>query len=113
MKKLKSGSSTSKGSTNSKSDAEETNSNSATLEQNTPNPFTQKTEIRFFIPEAFSHAMIYIYNMRGMQIKSISIPEKGYGTITINGSDLQAGMYLYTLIVDGKEVDTKRMILTQ
>ena len=57
--------------------------------------------------------MIYIYNMRGMQIKSISIPEKGYGTITINGSDLQAGMYLYTLIVDGKEVDTKRMILTK
>jgi len=57
--------------------------------------------------------MIYIYNMSGMQIKSISIPEKGYGTITINGSDLQAGMYLYTLIVDGKEVDTKRMILTK
>ena len=113
IKKLKSGSSTSKGSTNSKSDAEETNSNSATLEQNTPNPFNQKTEIRFFIPEASNHAMLCIYNMSGIQIKSFSISEKGYGMITINGSDLQAGMYLYTLIVDGMEVDTKRMILTK
>jgi len=69
--------------------------------------------MRFFIPETSISAMLCIYNMSGMQIKSISIPEKGYGTITINGSDLQAGMYLYMLIVDGKEVDTKRMILTQ
>jgi len=29
------------------------------------------------------------------------------------GSDLQAGMYLYSLIVDGREVDMKRMILTK
>ena len=27
--------------------------------------------------------------------------------------ELTAGMYLYALIVDGKEVDTKRMILTK
>jgi len=113
IKKLKSESSTSKGSTNSKSSTEDTSSNSATLEQNTPNPFNQKTEIRFFIPETFSSAMLCIYNMSGMQIKSFPITEKGYGMITINGSDLYAGMYLYTLIVDGMEVDTKRMILTQ
>jgi len=113
IKKLKSGSSNSKGSTNSKSSTEDTSSNSATLEQNTPNPFNQKTEIRFFIPETFSSAMLCIYNMSGMQIKSFPITEKGYGMITINGSDLYAGMYLYTLIVDGMEVDTKRMILTQ
>jgi len=34
-------------------------------------------------------------------------------SITIKGSELNPGMYLYTLIVDGKEVDTKRMILTE
>jgi hypothetical protein len=32
---------------------------------------------------------------------------------TIQGSEFQAGMYLYSLIADGKEVDTKRMILTK
>ncbi len=29
------------------------------------------------------------------------------------GAGLVAGIYLYALIVDGKEVDTKRMILTK
>jgi len=33
--------------------------------------------------------------------------------ITINGSELTAGMYLYSLIVNGQEVVTKRMILTR
>ena len=32
---------------------------------------------------------------------------------TINGSELQPGLYIYTLVADGKEVDTKRMILTE
>jgi hypothetical protein len=34
-------------------------------------------------------------------------------SVTIEGHTLKAGMYLYTLIADGKEVDTKRMILTK
>jgi len=32
---------------------------------------------------------------------------------TKNGGELQPGMYLYSLIIDGKEMDTKRMILTE
>ncbi len=34
-------------------------------------------------------------------------------TLTIDGYTLDAGMYLYSLIADGKEVDTKKMILTK
>ena len=34
-------------------------------------------------------------------------------SVTIQGSSLQRGMYLYSLIADGQEVDTKRMILTK
>jgi len=33
--------------------------------------------------------------------------------LTISGSELNAGMYFYSLIADGKEVDTKKMILTK
>jgi hypothetical protein len=33
--------------------------------------------------------------------------------ITMSGNSLEPGMYLYALVVDGKEVDTKRMILTK
>ncbi len=33
------------------------------------------------------------------------------GSITISGSELEAGMYIYTLAISGVEVDSKRMIL--
>ncbi len=85
--------------------------NNAFLYQNTPNPFREKTEIRYFLPTEVQSAEIYIFNMQGSLMKKI--PAGHIGSIEIKGSDLKAGMYLYTLIADGKEVDTKRMILTQ
>jgi len=87
--------------------------NTASLDQNSPNPFNQSTTIGYYVPEAVHSAVIYIYNMNGLQIKSFSIQSKGKGDIIIDGSELQPGMYFYTLIADGKEIDTKRMILTQ
>lgn len=85
---------------------------SSKLYQNAPNPFSESTEIRFEIPENTQSAMICIYNMNGTQLKCYNLNQTGNGSITVNGSELEAGMYLYALIVDGKEVDTKRMILT-
>ena len=57
-------------------------------------------------------ASIYIYDLNGLQKKSYTIAAKGKQGITIKASELQPGMYFYTLIVENKEVDTKRMILT-
>ena len=50
--------------------------------------------------------------MQGVQIKSIQVNNRGKDSEIINGAELKAGMYFYTLIADGQEVDTKRMILT-
>ena len=83
------------------------------LYQNVPNPFTSDTKIRYTLSEDVVNANLYIYNMQGTQIKNISGLSGGAGVITINGRELKAGMYIYTLIADGKEVDTKRMILTE
>ena len=41
-----------------------------------------------------------------------NITVKGKQSVTINGSSFQPGMYLYALVIDGKEVDTKRMLIT-
>jgi hypothetical protein len=83
----------------------------AFLYQNTPNPFQVKTEIRYFLPEEVKTATIYIFTMEGSLIKKLDAGRSG--SVDIKGADLSAGMYLYTLIADGKEVDTKRMILTK
>jgi uncharacterized membrane protein YfhO len=84
-----------------------------TLAQNIPNPFTDNTRIGITLPETVKNARLYVYNMQGIQIKSFDINERGATSVTIEGYTLQAGMYLYTLIADGKEVDTKKMILTK
>ena len=85
----------------------------AKLYSNIPNPFKEQTTISFFIPETSSRASIHIYNLQGKQIKQLNIESRGNGSVTINGYELTPGMYMYSLIVDGKEVDTKKMILTE
>jgi hypothetical protein len=86
--------------------------NGAILYQNNPNPFFARTEIKYYIPANSNNATIRIYDMLGSQILKFDITDSGNSSLTIQGSQLKAGMYLYSLIVDGNEVDTKRMILT-
>lgn len=83
------------------------------LYQNNPNPFDISTEIRYYLPADVQDASIYIYDMNGTQIKEYTITNSGDGSVTIQGSELKAGMYLYSLIADGQVIDTKRMILTK
>jgi hypothetical protein len=83
------------------------------LFQNVPNPFSIDTEIKFTIPENANSARLLIHDMQGAEIKSYIITQKGLGTIIVNGFELTAGMYLYTLLIDNKIIDTKRMILTK
>jgi len=82
------------------------------LYQNTPNPFYQSTVINYYISENSNSAMINIYDLNGTQLSSIKINELGKGSITVNGGDYKAGMYIYTLIVDSQIIDSKQMILT-
>ena len=83
------------------------------LKQNTPNPFTENTVIEYTLPETVQTATLYIYDMNGKQIEQIALTERGESSVNVNGGQLSAGMYLYSLIADGKVVDTKRMILTK
>lgn len=83
-----------------------------TLSQNIPNPFNENTIIRFHIPVLESHAMINVYDLQGNQIKSYDVNNTGTGEIMIPALDLHPGLFIYNLIVDGKEVASRRMVLT-
>lgn len=83
------------------------------LFQNSPNPFDQETRIRYTLNNGFSSASLLVFNMNGQQLRSFENLSAGEGSISLQASDLEAGMYLYSLIVDGKEVATRRMILTR
>ena len=83
------------------------------LYQNNPNPFSATTVIRFALPYETQQADLYIYNLQGEQIRRMEIADRGEGKVTLQGSELSAGMYIYSLVADGKEIDSKRMILTK
>jgi len=82
------------------------------LFQNTPNPFSQETQIEYTLANDAQNAMICIYNMNGEQLRCFPLNIESSGVITIEGNDLVAGMYLYSLLVDDQLIDTKRMVLT-
>ena len=85
----------------------------AVLYQNVPNPFSSNTEISCDIPASFSNAVIYVYNLQGVELMSFPIKQTGLNKVIVSASVLPAGMYLYTLVVDNVIIDTKRMILTK
>lgn len=87
-------------------------SSAARLEQNAPNPFYNKTIIQHYVPEEAGNAQLQITALDGKVVKSINL-NKGFSTTTISGSELVAGTYFYTLIIDGSNAATKEMILTK
>ena len=85
----------------------------AKLYQNTPNPFSIQTTVKFEIPETVQSAQLHICNMTGTLLKTITVNQRGTGNVTINANEFGAGMYLYSLVCDGRIVDTKQMLLTE
>lgn len=87
--------------------------NNPRLEQNVPNPFFDKTVIQFHLPATINKAEIKIASLSGTFVKSIPIALPDQKQITIDGGLLTAGNYTYTLIADGKVVDSRQMTLTR
>ena len=82
------------------------------LSQNTPNPFSEKTTISYSIPASTGKAILAIFDLSGKMLQQYNLLQ-GKNQLTINGNTLQAGMYIYTLLADGQEVVSKRMVLTK
>lgn len=85
-------------------------SNAASLEQNIPNPFDNSTVINYNLPGKFKTAAIIISDNNGKTLKQLSISAAGKGSITVDAATLAAGVYRYSLLVDGKIIGTKQMI---
>ena len=83
------------------------------LGQNDPNPFSSDTRISYNLPEGTTTAMICIYDLQGKQVQQLPVTDMGAGSVTLHGGNLQAGMYIYSLIANGRELASKKMILTK
>lgn len=86
------------------------NAQTIILEQNSPNPYAERTSINYYLPDDTGKAQILFYNSQGKLIQSVELIQKGKGTLNVFASDLSNGIYIYTLVVDGKVVDSKKMV---
>ena len=84
---------------------------SVSLEQNVPNPLAGSTSIGYFIPSNMHNAQLIVTDMSGKLIKQITL-QNGKGNITIDASTLSAGTYNYSLMVNGKVVASKKMVVS-
>lgn len=82
------------------------------MDQNKPNPFSESTVINLNIPKDIKTASILICDLSGKQVKSIPVTERGKTDITVYASELTDGMYIYSLVTDGKVKETRRMIVS-
>jgi len=83
------------------------------LEQNSPNPFYEQTVIKYYLPSSAQKAVMNITDIKGAIIKSVNLEGTGLGTVTISANELPVGTYVYTLYVDGRQVESKQMILVK
>ena len=66
----------------------------------------------YFLPSNASNAFIRVVDNNGKLIKAFQINAIGYGQVELDCSNLVSGTYHYSLLVNGKLIDTKSMVLT-
>jgi hypothetical protein len=86
---------------------------SARLFQNQPNPISQATIINYYVSKNCGAVSLQITGMNGEIIKTIVIRGYGYGQVDVQTTDLEAGTYTYSLFVDGKLTDTRKMTVVK
>ena len=84
-----------------------TSLNRAALLQNAPNPVSRTTAIQYSLPEGSSRAQLLLTDALGRTVKSIQLTSAG--VVNVDVSALSSGMYTYSLVVDGKTVQTRKM----
>lgn len=84
------------------------------LYQNYPNPFNPNTAIAYQISKA-GYINIKVFNIQGKEIALLVNERKNAGSyeINFNAQNLTSGIYFYSLSIDGKPVETKKMMLVK
>lgn len=83
---------------------------------NFPNPFNPITHIKYQVMKS-SYVNLIVYDITGRVVVSLvnqkqsAVSGTGIYEVTFDGTNYSSGIYFYSLIVDDKLIDTKKMIL--
>lgn len=74
-----------------------------------PNPASEYAQIDYSVA-ANGNAKITLYNVLGVQVSEYDL-DKGDHTLRIQTRELPTGVYFYQLLLDGKKVATKKLLI--
>lgn len=77
-----------------------------------PNPSNEYAAVFYQLPDSKKMGNIIIYDINGKQIHDINVNGSNE-YILFNNINLSSGTYVYSLIVENKIVDSKKMIITK
>jgi Secretion system C-terminal sorting domain len=84
------------------------------LAQNEPNPAIGTTKINFTLPQTSNNAQILIFDVQGKLVDKYEFANvAGKQELSVSTTKFVAGIYFYSLFVNGKEIDTKKMIISE
>jgi hypothetical protein len=81
------------------------------LFQNRPNPFSTSTVIDYQLGKEFRSAYIQIFEPTGKPLMKFENLLSGKNSIEVQAGNLSSGLYLYALVVDGRLIAQKSMIV--
>lgn len=88
------------------------NAEGMSLQQNVPNPFTAHTSIPYSIDRS-GIVLIELFTAEGVRLRTLenARKEKGSHSVSLDGSGLAAGTYIYTLSLNGRQLSRKAIRL--
>ena len=82
------------------------------LYQNYPNPFNTRTVVSCQL-SVVSNVSIKVYDVQGHEVQTLVQGKLNQGVYEyiFNGNYLSSGIYFYSMIIDGKTIETKKMLM--
>jgi hypothetical protein len=83
------------------------------LEQNFPNPLvrSESTTIRYQATDVYDVCITVYDSETKERILTLSNLDQNIGQVKINGSQLKQGIYIYALLVNGRMVEKRKMVV--
>ncbi|MDA7717003.1 tail fiber domain-containing protein [bacterium] len=83
------------------------------LSQNIPNPFGIHTQIKYSLPNSYGSGNLLISDLSGKEIITLLLKPGTNQILDISSDRLQNGIYLYSIVVNGKVRVTKRFVVSK
>lgn len=85
--------------------------NEITLFQNSPNPTDGISKLRCFLASENMKGRILIRNTEGKLLQTFAVSGMGMHEMSVRLPEATSGVYFYSLLVNNKIIDTKKMIV--